>query len=97
MPVVNVFTVDTYNSIVDSLKLNQRQPHVDFNYIKSIIRNVERCRDVYYKVDVDEVNYYYDDVTGLYYLIKYDKQQKIYRLIDISQFRFYNELLKQLR
>jgi hypothetical protein len=97
MPVFNVFTVDTNNSIVDSLKLNPRQPHVDFNYVKSIIRNVERCRYVYYKVGVDEVNYYYDDVTGLYYLIKYDKHQKIYRLIDISQFRFYNELVKQLR
>lgn len=97
MPIINVFTVDSDNEIVKSLKINPRQPHVDFNYVKSIICDVDRCRYVYYKVGVNEVNYYYDEITGLYYLIKYDKLQKIYRLIDISQFKFYKELVKQLR
>ena len=97
MSIINVFTVDSDNEIVKSLKDNPRQPHVDFNYVKSIMCNVDRSRHVCYKVGVDEVNYYYDEITGLYYLIKYDKLQNIYRLIDISQFKFYKELVKQLQ
>lgn len=84
----NIFTKDNF-------KLN-RQPHIDDSIISKYICDIHRSKFVKIKKTISRLEYYYDDYFDEFYLLNYDKRQKIYRPYKISHYGFYPILYKEL-
>ena len=74
-----------------------REPHFDDNFVCSIFNNIHRCKtNLVVKKGVNHIEYFYDKFNDEFYLIKYDKSQKINRKIRISHYKFYGLLYEKL-
>lgn len=84
----NIFTKDDFILI--------RQPHVNDDYISKIYCDIYRSNNVKVKKNITHIDYYYDKYMNEFYLLSYDKTQKINRPIKISQYKFYPILYQNL-
>ena len=74
-----------------------RTPHYSDEFVSSIFCDIYRAKNtLVIKKHVNHIEYFYDEVTNEFYLIKHDKQQNINRKIRISHYRFYNLLHEKL-
>lgn len=84
----NIFTKDDFKLL--------REPHIDDGIISKYICDITRSKFPKIKKTISRLEFYYDDYFDVFYLLNYEKKQKLYRPYKISHYGFYQILYKQL-